>query len=83
MGKYLDVGRSPRTPAKHALMASIVGKELAAGYIPGVRRMTWLDLTAGDGVVPDGLKWKNLLGRVNPQLPGMKLLDEYPIVGDA
>lgn len=60
MAKYLDVGRSGRTPAKHALMAAIVGKEVgAAPFVRGIRRLWWVDLTAGDGVAPEGLEWEH------------------------
>lgn len=59
MAKYLDVGRSGRTPAKHALMSSIIGKEIgAATFVRDIRRLWWVDLTAGDGVVPEGMEWE-------------------------
>lgn len=53
------VGRSWRTPAKHDLMNKVIGVEVGAvGYKPDVSRCVWLDLTAGDGVVPDGSEWE-------------------------
>jgi len=55
----MDVGRSRRTPAKHALMSAICGKEVgAAGSIRGIDRLVWMDLTAGDGVPEDGMEWR-------------------------
>lgn len=55
MSKFRDVGRSPlRTPAKHALMCEIFGREVGvAAVMPDVDELVWLDLTAGDGVVDD------------------------------
>jgi hypothetical protein len=50
----MTVGRSYRTPAKHALMRDLFLKEAeAAARIPDIRELLWLDLTAGDGDVPD------------------------------
>lgn len=55
----VSVGKSHRTPAKHTLMWKLTGQEVgAAGYIPMVDGLLWLDLTAGDGVVDDGLPWE-------------------------
>lgn len=52
------VGRSARTPAKHQLMTALVGKEVgAASHIGTIECLQWIDLTAGDGLVPDGLRW--------------------------
>lgn len=54
----MSVGRSGRTPAKHELMRSIVGREVgAAGAITAIDRLVWFDLTAGDGIPADGLEW--------------------------
>lgn len=62
MAKLMDVGRSHRTPAKHALMDKIYGSEvgvasLNTGKMGRVRRLVWVDLTAGDGIPEDGLEW--------------------------
>lgn len=58
MSSTMDVGRSGRTPAKHALMSAICGKEVgAAGRIRAIDRLLWKDLTAGDGVPEDGMEW--------------------------
>lgn len=55
----MTVGRSGRTPAKHDLMRSIVGREVgAAGSMTAVDRLVWFDLTAGDGITCDeGASW--------------------------
>lgn len=54
----MSVGKSYRTPAKHALMCSIAGKEIGvSGNHAGIDRLLWLDLTAGDGIVEDELDW--------------------------
>lgn len=54
----MSVGRSGRTPAKHELMRSIVGREVGvAGTMSAVNRLVWYDLTAGDGIPADGLDW--------------------------
>lgn len=54
-----EVGRSRRTPAKHALMSAMFGKENgAAQNMPAILRHRWLDLTAGDGVPEDGMDWR-------------------------
>lgn len=61
MAKKLDVGRSERTPAKHALMSNVFGKEVGViGVSPAhrdVERHVWIDLTAGDGVPNEGGDW--------------------------
>ena len=49
-----SVGRSHRTPAKHALMRKIVGSEIgAAGNQWAIQRLRYLDLTAGDGLADE------------------------------
>jgi hypothetical protein len=54
----MTVGRSRRTPAKHELMRSIVGREIgAANFMTAIHRLVWLDLTAGDGVPDDDRSW--------------------------
>jgi hypothetical protein len=54
------VGRSGRTPAKHALMWKLIGREVgASNRMPDeFDRLVWFDLTAGDGVVADGAEWE-------------------------
>lgn len=60
MTKRKEVGRSHRTPAKHALMSEVCGREVgAAGSIPAIDRLVWTDLTAGDGIPEDGMDWKS------------------------
>lgn len=63
MTKYRDVGRSQRTPAKHALMSSIYGREVGvvnrSPFHRSIERLVWVDLTAGDGVPADGLPWRS------------------------
>jgi hypothetical protein len=55
----VSVGRSDRTPAKHGLMNRIIGKEVgAANYNARIVKHLWLDLSAGDGIVPDHLAWE-------------------------
>lgn len=55
----MTVGKSYRTPAKHALMCSISGKEIGVSMNhTGIDRLLWLDLTAGDGVVEEELAWE-------------------------
>lgn len=60
--KRLDVGRSDRTPAKHALMCSFYGREVGViNKSPRhqcIERLCWLDLTAGDGVAKNDLPWR-------------------------
>jgi hypothetical protein len=56
------VGRSHRTPAKHALMSSIYGREIGVvnkgpRHHRGLQRLVWIDLTAGDGIPEDGMDW--------------------------
>lgn len=54
----MTVGRSRRTPAKHELMRSIVGREVgAANSLAYVDRLVWLDLTAGDGIPDEARGW--------------------------
>jgi len=57
-----NVGHSVRTPAKHALMGRLIGREVGAGrHIRGFDEHLWLDLTAGDGVpyLAEGPWWSN------------------------
>lgn len=55
----MSVGRSWRTPAKHHLMCSLIGKEVGVvGMKPDMQRSVWYDLTAGDGIVADDLPWE-------------------------
>lgn len=56
----MDVGRSWRTPAKHELMRSIVGQEVGVTNrgLAAIQRLVWIDLTAGDGVIVDGVPWQ-------------------------
>lgn len=57
MTKYMDVGRTWRTPAKHAMMRSFIGQESGAGgAMPAIKRHVWIDLTAGDAVTDH--EWK-------------------------
>lgn len=62
MTKRMDVGRSPRTPAKHAAMNNIFGREVGViNESPKHRdilRLHWLDLSAGNGLVPEDVDWK-------------------------
>lgn len=62
MPKHRDVGRSRRTPAKHALMNSIYGKEVGvvgwSRHHQAIQRHVWKDLTAGDGIPENGLEWR-------------------------
>lgn len=49
-----SVGRSHRTPVKHALMSKVAGREIgAASYHWSIDRLQYLDLTAGDGVADE------------------------------
>lgn len=53
------VGRSWRTPAKHAVMNELIGSEVGATHAlirtgrSKVGRLVWYDLTAGDGIASD------------------------------
>lgn len=54
--KPVEVGKSQRTPAKHALMNKIFGREISVLSTPkfqGIAGAHWVDLTAGDGVATD------------------------------
>jgi hypothetical protein len=60
MTKKGDVGKSPRTPAKHELMFRRVEQEVEAAHrIADIKRLLWFDLTAGDGFVGEGLRWED------------------------
>lgn len=53
-----EVGRSWRTYAKHELMNSMLGQEVGAvQHMRGLRRHSWIDLTAGDAAPVDGCAW--------------------------
>lgn len=53
----MEVGRTWRTPAKHAMMCSFVGQEVGvASMMSAIGRHQWIDLTAGDGVTDH--EWK-------------------------
>jgi hypothetical protein len=59
LSKRLDVGRSWRTWAKHDLMNSVIGQEVgAAGKLPNIDRLVWVDLTAGDAALVEGAPWR-------------------------
>lgn len=53
------VGKSHRTPAKHALLNFLIGREagVAGLTLPYITKLRWVDLTAGDGVAPDNADW--------------------------
>ena len=56
----MDVGRTWRTPAKHDLMRSLIGKEVGVCKMKReVRRSVWYDLTAGDAADVEGHEWIN------------------------
>jgi hypothetical protein len=54
-----DVGRSERTPVKHALMDAIAGKEMgllvSKARDLGIKRALWIDLTSGDAALQPGM----------------------------
>jgi len=54
-------GRSQRTPAKHELMNEVYAQQAAVFPLlqrsKGLSRVVWLDLTAADGLVEDGMIW--------------------------
>jgi hypothetical protein len=51
MPKRMGVGNSWHTQAKHALMSKFIERELtAANSLQWIRRLPWIDLTAGDGI---------------------------------
>jgi hypothetical protein len=54
----MDVGRTWRTPAKHDLMRSLIGKEVGVSKsMAAIRRCIWFDLTAGDAAPIEGQEW--------------------------
>jgi hypothetical protein len=61
--KRADVGRSRRTPAKHALMSSMIGREVGVVNNDNspkhrlINRLDWMDLTAGDAAAPPDEPW--------------------------
>lgn len=60
MTKYMDVGRTWRTPAKHDLMRNLIGKEVGVSKVmAAIRRCVWYDLTAGDAANVDDHEWAN------------------------
>lgn len=51
MASKVDVGKSKRTPAKHALLTALYGREVgSADRNRDIGELLWLDLTAGDGL---------------------------------
>lgn len=54
------VGKSKRTPAKHAFMDKLFGREIgSANRNPMFNSIAWYDLTAGDGVASEAdREWK-------------------------
>jgi hypothetical protein len=58
LSKFLDVGKSWRTHAKHDLMNSFVGQEVGStGMMPSISRLQWIDLTAGDALGDHDSDW--------------------------
>lgn len=57
----MTVGRSWRTYAKHTLVGNFLGQEVGAINSMAARenidRCVWYDLTAGDGIAPNGYPW--------------------------
>lgn len=57
----MTVGRSWRTHAKHTLIGNFLGKEVGVvnsmAAKESITRAVWFDLTAGDGIAPDGEQW--------------------------
>lgn len=62
MAKRMDVGTSHHTPIKHAIMREFVGKERRAANAPllhWVKRLYWIDLTAGNGATAYDAPWED------------------------
>lgn len=59
MAKRLDVGVSEKhTPIKHAIMCEFVAKEVrAANSLGWIKRLVWIDLTAGNADLAHGTEW--------------------------
>lgn len=58
MAKRMDVGTSWHTRAKHSLMREFIAKEVrAANSLGWFERLSWIDLTAGNGVPAYGCDW--------------------------
>lgn len=53
-----SVGKSERTPAKHALMDRLLGKEAGVCRVRAkIKQLKWYDLTAGDAVAAGEIDW--------------------------
>jgi hypothetical protein len=61
MAKSMDVGTSEKhTPIKHAIMREFVGKEVrAANSLGWIKRLVWIDLTAGNAEAAHGNTWSD------------------------
>lgn len=60
MAKRMDVGTSHHTPIKHAIMREFVAKEVrAANNLDWIKRLVWIDLTAGNAESAHGTKWSD------------------------
>ena len=61
MAKRMDVGTSEQhTPIKHAIMREFVAKEVrAANSLDWIKRLVWIDLTAGNAEAAHGDTWSN------------------------
>lgn len=61
MAKRLDVGTSEKhTPIKHAIMREFIAKEVrAANSLGWIKRLVWIDLTAGNASLAHGTEWVN------------------------
>lgn len=59
MAKRMDVGASEQhTPIKHAIMREFVAKEVrAANSLGWIKRLVWIDLTAGNAEATHGSRW--------------------------
>jgi hypothetical protein len=59
--KTKDVGTSEQhTPIKHAIMREFVGKEVrAANSLGWIKRLVWIDLTAGNAEAAHGDTWSD------------------------
>lgn len=61
MPKIKDVGTSEQhTPIKHAIMREFVAKEVrAANNLGWIKRLVWIDLTAGNAELAHGTNWSD------------------------
>ncbi|MET9150000.1 hypothetical protein ABZX82_01775 [Streptomyces griseoflavus] len=61
MPKTKDVGTSEQhTPIKHAIMREFVAKEVrAANSLGWIKRLVWIDLTAGNAELAHGTDWSD------------------------